>query len=88
LAALREMFAIVHRRDEYPTEAAFRGALEDQGFEVWLYATFRRPQTNKAQNLANRFHEHGREYLRFITIRFVVLDRRVTHPQRRGSKMV
>jgi transposase len=99
LAALRELFAIVHRRDEYRSEAAFCGALEDQGFEVWLQATFRTPQTSEAQNLANRFHKHGREYLRFITtpgveptnnlaeqaIRFVVLDRRVTQGTRSAA---
>ncbi len=99
LAALRELFAIIHRRDQYRSEKAFRGALEDQGFEVWLQATFRTPQTSEAQNLANRFHEHGREYLRFITtpgveptnnlaeqaIRFVVLDRRVTQGTRSAA---
>ena len=58
--------------------------------------SFRTPQTSEAQNLANRFHKHGREYLRFITtpgveptnnlaeqaIRFVVLDRKVTQGTR------
>jgi transposase len=99
LAALRELFAIIHRRDEYPTEAAFRAALEDQGAEVWRHATFRTPPTSEAQNLANRFHAHGRDYLRFITtpdveptnnlaeraIRFVVLDRRVTQGTRSAA---
>lgn len=92
LAALRELFAIIHRRQEYDSEQAFCGALEDQGYEVWTQATFRTPRTREAHNLANRFHEHGQEYLRFITtpgieptnnlaeqaIRFVVLDRKVT----------
>ena len=96
LAAIRKMFAIIHRRDKYRSEKAFRGALEDQGFEVWTQATYRTPPTKEANNLANRFHEHGREYLRFITtpgieptnnlaeqaIRFVVLDRRVTQGTR------
>lgn len=99
LAALRELFAIVHRRDEYASEAAFRGALEDQGFEVWLQATYRVPHTSEAGNLANRFHQHGHEYLRFITtpgveptnnlaeqaIRFVVLDRKVTQGTRSAA---
>lgn len=96
LAALRELFAIVHRREEFQTEAAFRGALEDQGFEVWNQATHRVPRTSEAENLANRFHQHGREYVRFCTtpgieptnnlaeqaIRFVVLDRKVTQGTR------
>lgn len=67
LAALRELLTIVHRRHEYRSEQAFRGALEDQGWEVWAQATFRTPQTKEARNFANRFHEHGHDYLRFIT---------------------
>lgn len=96
LTAIRELFAIIHRRDAFPTERAFHGALEDQGIEVWTQAVHRVPGTKEAQNLANRFHEHGWEYLRFITtpgveptnnlaeqaIRFVVLDRRVTQGTR------
>jgi hypothetical protein len=78
------------------SEAKFLGALEDQGYEVWTQATYRVPQTSEAQNLAERFRQHGREYLRFITtpgveptnnlaeqaIRFVVIDRRVTQGSR------
>ncbi len=96
LATIRELFAIIHRRDKYKSERAFRGELEDQGFEVWTAATHGVPRTNEAQNLANRFHEHGNEYIRFITtpgveptnnlaeqaIRFVVLDRKVTQGTR------
>jgi transposase len=96
LAALRELFAIVHRRQEYRSARAFRGELEDQGYEVWTQATHRVPRTREAQNLANRFHQHGNDYLRFITtpdieptnnlaeqaIRFVVLDRKVTQGTR------
>lgn len=99
LAAIKELFAIVHRRDQYASEAAFRGALEDQGFEVWMQATYRTPATREAQNLADRFRDHGREYLRFITtpgveptnnlaeqaIRFVVLDRKVTQGTRSAA---
>ncbi len=99
LAAIRKLFAIIHRRDEYESEQAFRGALEDQGYEVWTQATFRTPPTNEAQNLARRFDEHGEEYLRFITtpgieptnnlaeqaIRFVVIDRRVTQGTRSAA---
>jgi transposase len=99
LAAIRELFAIIHRRDEYETEQAFRGALEDQGYEVWTQATYRVPDAKEARNLANRFDEHGQDYLRFITtpgieptnnlaeqaIRFVVLDRRVTQGTRSAA---
>jgi transposase len=95
LQALRDLFGLIHRRGNM-SEPKFRGALEDQGYEVWTQATYRVPQTPEAQNLAERFHQHGREYLRFITtpgveptnnlaeqaIRFVVIDRRVTQGSR------
>jgi len=95
LAALRDLFGLIHRRGGM-SETKFRGALEDQGYEVWTQATYRVPLTAEAQNLAERFHQHGREYLRFITtpgveptnnlaeqaIRFVVIDRRITQGSR------
>lgn len=95
LQALRDLFGLIHRRQTM-SKAKFLGALEDQGFEVSTQATYRVPQTAEAQNLAQRFHQHGREYLRFITtpgveptnnlaeqaIRFVVIDRRVTQGSR------
>ena len=95
LAALRDLFGLIHRRGSL-SEAKFRGQLEDQGYEVWTQATYRVPQTPEAQNLAQRFHQHCREYLRFVTtpgmeptnnlaeqaIRFVVIDRRVTQGSR------
>lgn len=96
LAAIREMFAIIHRRETYKTGEEFAFALENQGYGVWLEATTRVPARNEARNLANRFHEHGEDYLRFITtpgieptnnlaeqaIRFVVIDRRITQGTR------
>lgn len=95
LTALRDLFELIHRRSGM-SEAKFLGDLEDQGYEVWTQATYRVPPTAEAQNLAERFHQHGREYLRFITspgveptnnlaeqaIRFVVIDRRVTQGSR------
>ena len=95
LTALRDLFGLIHRRGNM-SESKFRGALEDQGYEVWTQATYRVPPTPEARNLAQRFHLHGREYLRFITtpgveptnnlaeqaIRFVVIDRRVTQGSR------
>ncbi len=99
LAELRELFAIIHRRDTYKTEPAFRGELEDQAYQVWTQATYRVPNTSQAQNLADRFRNHGQEYIRFVTtpgleptnnlaeqaIRFVVLDRRVTQGTRSAA---
>jgi transposase len=95
LQALRDLFGLIHRRHTM-SKAKFLGALEDQGYEVWTQATYRVPSTAEAHNLAERFHQHGREYLRFITtpgveptnnlaeqaIRFVVIDRRVTQGSR------
>ncbi len=95
LQALRDLFGLIHRREKM-SKRRFLGELEDQGYEVWTQATGRVPRTAEAQNLAERFHQHGREYLRFITtpgieptnnlaeqaIRFVVIDRRVTQGSR------
>jgi transposase len=99
LAEIRRLFAIIHRRDQYKTDDRFRSTLENQSYELWLQATSRVPATNEAQNLAKRFHQHGDEYIRFITtpgieptnnvaeqaIRFVVLDRRVTQGTRSAA---
>jgi transposase len=96
LKELRELFAIIHRRRKFPSQKAFHGALEDQAYMVWTQATFRTPDTPEAQNLADRFRQHGQEYIRFATtpgieptnnlaeqaIRFVVIDRRVTQGSR------
>jgi|APFre7841882630_1041343.scaffolds.fasta_scaffold28494_1 transposase len=95
LQSLRDLFGLIHRRQSM-SQAKFLGELEDQGYEVWTQATDRVPQTSEAQNLAKRFRQHGREYLRFITtpgveptnnlaeqaIRFVVIDRRITQGSR------
>ena len=88
---LRELFAVIHRRDKL-TAAGFRKALEEARRQVLQVATTRVPKGNHAQNLAKRFREHGEAYFRFITtpdieptnnlaeqaIRFVVIDRRIT----------
>ena len=93
--AMREMFAVIHRRDEYPADE-FTIALQNAGDELVAQATYRVPSTNEAQNLAERFARHGTSYLRFITtpgieptnnlaeqaIRFVVIDRLVTQGSR------
>jgi transposase len=90
-AALRELFAVLHRRDKL-TAAGFQNALEAARQQVVKDATTRVPKGNHAQNLAKRFREHGEAYFRFITtpgieptnnlaeqaIRFVVIDRRIT----------
>jgi hypothetical protein len=94
-AALRELFAVIHRRDKI-TAAGFQKALEAARQQVLKVATTRVPKGNHAQNLAKRFREHGEAYFRFITtpgieptnnlaeqaIRFVVIDRRITQGTR------
>ena len=93
--ALKELFGVIHRRDEL-TAKAFQESLEAARENVLKAATTRVPQGNQAQNLANRFHKHGEAYFQFITtpgveptnnlaeqaIRFVVIDRRITQGTR------
>jgi len=93
--ALRELFAVIHRREKM-TAAGFQRRLEAARQIVLKAATTRVPQGNHAQNLAKRFREHGDAYFRFITtpgieptnnlaeqaIRFVVIDRRITQGTR------
>ena len=94
LNSIREMFSVIHRRDELGDR--FDGELEDAAMAVLTYAINGVPQDTKAQNLAKRFADHGESYLKFLTtpgleptnnlaeqaIRFVVIDRKVTQ----GSK--
>ncbi|MEX2121587.1 MAG: IS66 family transposase [Pirellulales bacterium] len=100
LQALRELFEVIHRREEY-TAATFQTALENAGAELWAQAVYRVPGTKEARNLAKRFKKHGEAYLRFITtpgieptnnlaeqaIRFVVIDRQITQgPRGEGGR--
>jgi transposase len=93
--ALRELFAVIHRRDEM-TAAGFQKALEAARTQVLRVGTTRAPDTKPARNLARRFRKHGAAYFRFVTtpgieptnnlaeqaIRFVVIDRRITQGTR------
>ena len=68
--------------------------LEPDGMRAEI--VWRVPATKEAQNLAERFRQHGESYLRFITtpgidptnnlaeqaIRFVVIDRKITQGTR------
>jgi transposase len=95
LAALRELFGVIHRRDELPARR-FAIDLQNAADELLAQAVYRVPGTNEAENLAQRFHEHGESYVRFLTtpgieptnnlaeraIRFVVIDRLVTQGSR------
>ena len=93
--ALRELFAVIHRR-ETMAATAFRQALEAARRHVLLAATSHVPDTKHARNLAKRFRENGEAYFRFITtpgidptnnlaeqaMRFVVIDRHITQGTR------
>jgi transposase len=95
LNAVRDLFRLIHRR-EILSPTRFAAELEDAGNMLGGEIITRVPHTAAAQNLANRFREHGDSYLRFITtpgvdptnnlaeqaIRFVVIDRLVTQGTR------
>ena len=95
LKAVREMFSLIHRRDEYAADE-FARLLEDAGNKVFGQAITSVPSTREAGNLAKRFHQHGESYLKFITtpgldptnnvaeqaIRFVVIDRKISQGSR------
>jgi transposase len=93
--ALRRLFAVIHRR-EHLSAAVFQGQLEAARAEVLRCGTQEVPETKHSRNLAKRLETHGESYFRFLTepgveptnnlaeqaIRFVVLDRLVTHGTR------
>jgi transposase len=94
LAGLRQLFHVIHQR-ETMVPARFQRALERARDEV-LKVGQRAPQRSEAQNIAERFRQHGEAYFRFITtpgveptnnlaeqaMRFVVIDRLVTQGTR------
>lgn len=95
LKAAQELFAVIHRREDLDAET-FALQLEDAAGELCGAARFYVPKTAEAENLADRFREHGESYVRFLSdpeieptnnlaeqaIRFVVIDRRVTQGSR------
>ena len=96
--ALREMFRVIHRREEV-LPRTFERRLSAARDHVFFTATQNVPSSNEAQNMADRFLKHGDSYFRFITtpaieptnnlaeqaIRFVVIDRRITQGTRSKS---
>ena len=95
LEGLRELFHIIHRREEL-TPLGFQRRLAEQRREILRVALTGVPASSAARNLAERIQTHGQSYFRFITtpglaptnnlaeqaIRFVVLDRHVTQGTR------
>jgi transposase len=98
LERMRDLFAVIHQREQY-TKKHFDIALQNAGDNLWAEIVYRVPAAKEAQNLADRFRQHGASYLRFITtpgieptnnlaeqaIRFVVIDRKITQGTR-GEK--
>ena len=96
LVHLRKLFGILHRRDEYATEAGFRNALARVRNEMLYDMIMSGPDTKEANNLGNRFVDHFESYFTFITtpgveptnnlaeqaIRFVAIHRRITQGTR------
>lgn len=96
LEHLRQLFSVIHRREEYPTEEGFRRALGRIRNDLRLHAILHTPDTDEGENLARRFESHWDGYFEFITnpgveptnnlaeqaIRFVAIHRRLTQGTR------
>ena len=104
LDEVKNMFKVIHDRDSM-TSQTFTNALEHSRQKIIKIALNEVPsrlnkegkeEKRQAQNLANRFRNHGKAYFKFITtpgidptnnlaeqaIRFVVIDRHVTQGTR------
>jgi transposase len=96
--ALRDLFGVIHRRDQW-TPAEFERRLEEARTTVMRVGTTAVPSTKAAQLLAKRLEKHGVSYFRFVTtpgveptnnlaeqaIRFVVIDRLITQGTRSAT---
>jgi transposase len=96
LTHLRKLFGILHRRDEYSTDAGFRNALIRVRNAMAYDMIMSSPGTREADNLGDRFVDHFESYFTFITtpgveptnnlaeqaIRFVAIHRRLTQGTR------
>jgi transposase len=92
----RKLFRTIARRDEFASEETFRRSLDRIRIDIVCDATFETPDTQHANNLAERFYQHCESYFRFITdpaigptnnlaeqaIRFVAIHRRMTQGTR------
>jgi transposase len=93
--ALKNLFAVFHQRQGLPT-AVFQARLQAARQRVLHAGLSQVPPTRHSQNMAQRFRAHGAAYFTFITtpgteptnnlaeqaIRFVVIDRHITHGTR------
>jgi transposase len=93
--AIRNLFGVIHRREKM-SAGAFANELQAARDWVLHCGMSDVPPTRAAQNMAKRFREHGKAYFTFVTmpeveptnnlaeqaIRFVVIDRHITHGTR------
>jgi hypothetical protein len=96
--ALRELFGLIHRREQMPGWQ-FQRQLQEARDEVLKVGTTQVPPGRQAQAMARRLASHGASYFTFVTtpgieatnntaeqaIRFVVIDRHITQGTR-GEK--
>ena len=96
--ALKQLFGVIHRRDEL-SATAFDRELKAARDAVLRIGVTDVPSTRPAQNMAKRFRLHGEAYFTFVTtpgveptnnlaeqaIRFVVIDRHITQGTRSES---
>jgi transposase len=94
-AALADLFALIHQRDQLRA-GAFQTRLAAARERVLQAGQTEVPPTRHAQNMARRFRQHGAAYFTFLTtpgveptnnlaeqaIRFVVIDRHITQGTR------
>jgi len=96
--ALKQLFEVIHKRESL-SAAAFARDLKTARELVLYWGLSNVPPTRHAQNMAERFRQHGEAYFTFITtpgleptnnlaeqaIRFVVIDRLITQGTRSES---
>jgi transposase len=96
--ALRELFGLIHRKEQMPARQ-FQRQLQEARERVPRVGTTQVPAGRQAQAMARRLAAHGASYFTFVTtpgveptnnaaeqaIRFVVIDRHITHGTR-GEK--
>jgi transposase len=95
LAALKDLFGVIHRREQL-SSSAFAEQLRLARDWVLYRGQTKVPPTRHAENMAKRFRTHGAAYFTFVTtpeleptnnlaeqaIRFVVIDRHITQGTR------
>ena len=94
LTKIKCLFRIWHRREQMPKEKWERAA--QRAAEAVLKRARRAPQRSEAQNIAERFRDHGSYYFTFLKVpgveptnnaieqrmRFVAIDRKITQGTR------